>query len=75
MPKLDEAKERLTTLRFWLAMVVGSFLANVAWLATNYNKTENLIIVGSILAIIFLAVSFVFINKKIAKILKEIGDL
>ncbi|RAZ46576.1 hypothetical protein [Campylobacter hyointestinalis] len=68
-------KERLGLLKFWLGVIVGSFLANVAWLATNYNKTENLIIVGSILAIIFLAVSFVFINKKIAKILKEIGDL
>ncbi|RAZ61143.1 hypothetical protein [Campylobacter hyointestinalis] len=68
-------KERLGLLKFWLGVIVGSFLANVAWLATNYNKTENLIIVGSILAIIFLAVSFVFINKKIAKISKEIGDL
>ncbi|KAB0613748.1 hypothetical protein [Campylobacter hyointestinalis] len=75
MSKLDEKKERLGLLKFWLGVIVGSFLANVAWLATNYNKTENLIIVGSILAIIFLAVSFVFINKKIAKILKEIGDL
>lgn len=44
MSKLDEKKERLGLLKFWLGVIVGSFLANVAWLATNYNKTENLII-------------------------------
>lgn len=73
--KLDEKKERLGILKFWLGVIVGSFLANVAWLATNYNKAEILIVLGSILAILFLAISFIFINKKIAKTLKEIGDL
>lgn len=75
MPKLDEAKERLGLLKFWLGIIVGSFLANVAWLATNYNKAENLIVVGSILVIIGLMISFLIINKKIDKKLKEIGDL
>ena len=75
MPKLDEAKERLGLLKFWLGIVVGSFLANVAWLATNYNKAETLIIVGSILSLIVLSVAFLIINKKIEKKLKEIGDL
>ena len=75
MPKLDEAKERLGLLKFWLGVIVGSFLANTAFLATNYNKAENLIIVGCILVIICLIVMFLVINKKIEQKLKEIGDL
>lgn len=75
MPKLDEAKERLGLLKFWLGIIVGSFLANVAWLATNYNKAEILIVVGSILVIIGLILGFLVINRKIEKKLKEIGDL
>ena len=65
MAKLDEAKERLGLLKFWLGIIVGSFLANVAWLATNYNKAEMLIIIGAILVCIGLIVGFVIINKKI----------
>ena len=75
MAKLDEAKERLGLLKFWLGIIVGSFLANVAWLATNYDKSEILIIIGSILVCLGLIVGFVIINKKIEKKLKEIGDL
>ncbi|WP_169752549.1 hypothetical protein [Campylobacter mucosalis] len=75
MSKLDEAKERLGILKFWLGIVMGSLLANIAWLATNYNKTEGLIVIGSVLSIVFLTVAFVIINKKIEKKLKEIGDL
>ncbi|MGP1561299.1 MAG: hypothetical protein ACTTIC_04335 [Helicobacteraceae bacterium] len=75
MPKLDEAKERLGLLKFWLGIIVGSFLANVAWLATNYNEAETLIIVGSILVVVGLIASFLIINKKIEKKLKEIGNL
>lgn len=40
MPKLDGLKEELITLRFWLGIVVASFLAIVGWLATNYNGAE-----------------------------------
>lgn len=75
MSKLDEAKERLGILKFWLGIVMGSLLANIAWLATNYNKAERLIVIGSVLSIVFLTVAFVIINKKIEKKLKEIGDL
>lgn len=75
MAKLDEAKERLGLLKFWLGIIVGSFLANVAWLATNYNKAEIFIIIGSVLIIIVLFVGFLIINKKIERQLKEIKDL
>lgn len=75
MPKLDEAKERLGLLKFWLGVIVGSFLANVAWVATNYEDADNLIIIGSFLVIIGLVVAFLIISQKIEMKLKEIGEL
>lgn len=75
MPKLDEAKERLGLLKFWLGVIVGSFLANVAWIATNYEDADNLITIGSFLVIIGLVVIFLIVNQKIEKKLKEIGEL
>lgn len=75
MPKLDEAKERLGLLKFWLGVIVGSFLANVAWIATNYEDADNLIIIGSFLVIIGLVVAFLIISQKIEMKLKEIGEL
>ncbi|OCS08295.1 hypothetical protein CFTD6783_09230, partial [Campylobacter fetus subsp. testudinum] len=68
-------KERLGLLKFWLGIIVGSFLANVAWLATNYTKTDSLIMIGSILVIVGLIIAFVIISRKIEVKLKEIGDI
>ncbi|MBR3832114.1 MAG: hypothetical protein IKJ72_00570 [Mycoplasmataceae bacterium] len=75
MSKLDEAKERLGLLKFWLGVIVGSFLANIGWLATNYKQADILILVGSIVVIFGLIISFFIVNKKIEKNLKNIGDL
>ena len=37
MPKLDEAKERLGLLKFWLGIFVATFIAIGGWCATNYK--------------------------------------
>ena len=75
MSTLDEAKERLRLLKFWLGVIVGSCLANIGWLATNYKQADILILVGSIVVIFGLIISFFIVNKKIEKKLKNIGDL
>ncbi len=75
MPKLDEAKERLNTLRFWLAMVVGSFLAIAGWIANNYKIADNILIILAICSLIFLGVMVLVLNKLIDKKSSEIGKL
>lgn len=72
MPKLDGLKEELITLRFWLGIVVASFLAIVGWLATNYNKAELWLVISAIIFLFVFAISAFFINKKMKKTIKQI---
>lgn len=72
MPKPDGLKEELITLRFWLGIVVASFLAIVGWLATNYNKAELWLVIVAIIFLFVFAISAFFINKKNEKTIKQI---
>ncbi len=74
MPKLDGLKEDLAILKFWLGIVVASFLAIIGWLATNYNKSELWIIVSSIILLFVFAFIAFLINKKMRKIIKQIYE-
>lgn len=74
MPKLDGLKEDLAILKFWLGIVVASFLAIIGWLATNYNKSELWIIISSIILLFAFAFIAFLINKKMRKIIKQIYE-
>ena len=75
MSKLDETKERLINLRFWLGVIVGVFLAVVGWVATNYKNADNILLFWCALLIVVCIIAFVFIMQTIEKRLKEIKDL
>ena len=72
MPQLDGLKEDLAILKFWLGIVVASFLPIIGWLATNYNKSE--IIISSIVLLFMFAFIALLINKKMRKIIKQIYE-
>ncbi|ETD27888.1 hypothetical protein [Helicobacter canis] len=74
MPQLDGLKEDLAILKFWLGIVVASFLAIIGWLATNYNKSELWIIISSIVLLFMFAFIALLINKKMRKIIKQIYE-
>lgn len=79
MPKLDKKKEILNYYKFWLSICVAVFIALVGWLTTHYKNYKNLddlilIVVASIGSVVLVYMVF-FINKKIRKIIDEIGDL
>ncbi|WP_394954334.1 hypothetical protein [uncultured Helicobacter sp.] len=75
MAKIDELKERLTMLRFWLGIVVATFLAIAGWSITNYQKVETWLIIGALVLLCFCVVIAFFINKAIDKKCKEIGKI
>lgn len=75
MSKLDKAKERLGVLKFWLAIVVGAFLALGAWMAQNYKTADDFLLFGTAIFLAFLVIFFVFINQKISQRIDEIGEL
>lgn len=77
MPKLDEAKERLGLLKFWLGIFVATFIAIGGWCATNYKifqDTIPLFVLAAFAEIILLSL-IKYTNSKIKLILKEIRDL
>ena len=72
MSKLDKAKERLGILKFWLAIVVGTFLA----LGVDGAKLQNSWwLFGSSLLVSGLIVALFVLNQKINKKIDEIGEL
>lgn len=75
VPKLDEAKERLGLLKFWLGIIVGVLIALVGWLASNLETAKIYLLITASVLVIGLTFSILIINKEIAKILKEIRDL
>ncbi|MCH5335839.1 MAG: hypothetical protein J1D99_00295 [Campylobacter sp.] len=74
MSRLDGLKEDLKSLRFWLGIVVASFLAIISWLAANYSKTELWLIISSCLLLLIFAIIVFLINKKMRKIIKKIYE-
>ncbi|EAI3581728.1 TPA: hypothetical protein VCM63_001950 [Campylobacter coli] len=73
MAKIDELKEELGILKFWLGITVATLLALIGWSATNYQKADWFLLVGAVICI-FIAIGFlIVINKKIKAKIKEIG--
>lgn len=73
MAKIDELKEELGILKFWLGIAVATLLTLAGFLATNYQTKEWFIILAAIICI-FVSVILIFVvNKKIKAKIKEIG--
>ncbi|WP_169753144.1 hypothetical protein [Campylobacter mucosalis] len=76
MPKLDEAKERLGFLKFWLGVFVTLLAGIISWIFTNYKTyTDPLEFFSVCICAIGLLVLIILGNLKSKKILKEIRDL
>ena len=70
MPKIDELKEEISYLKFWLGIIVATNIGLIGWLVNNYEKSFYKSI-ADIVAIFILTLTIVVLNKKI----KKIGDL
>lgn len=75
MPKLDEAKERLMTLRFWLGIIVAAILNTSTWIFNNYDTSDVKVLCFAGFSVIMLIFALFFVSKKIDKKCKDIGNL
>ena len=73
MPKLDELKEQLGMLKFWLGVVVGIMTAVCGWIATNYDQAEIWFLLLVVIVLIVLVLVAVKINKLINSKIRQIG--
>lgn len=62
-------------LKFWLGIVVGSVLAIVGWVVTNFETAEVWLLVASLITSIFCLILIVFILGKINKRIKKLRKL
>lgn len=70
---LDELKERLSYLKFWLGIVVATFLAIVGWVITNYSKTDFYLIICAIITAFILLCAIAILHKLITKKFEELS--
>nr|CRY93814.1 hypothetical protein [uncultured prokaryote] len=75
MPKLDEKKAKLEELRAYRNFALTSLLTLIAFIFTRIAESNVLILGLCALAIIVLGISVFVLQKKILKIIKEIGEL
>ena len=76
MPKLDEAKERLGLLKFYIGFFMTAFAALVSWIATHYKNFDDAIIfygACGVAVVLFICINLCTNHGK--KKLKEIRDL
>nr|CDL66958.1 unnamed protein product [uncultured bacterium] len=73
MAKIDELKEELGILKFWLGIVVATLLALMSWIATSYKEADLFLLVSAIVCVFVSIVLLIIVNKKIKAKIKEIG--
>jgi len=75
MPKLDEAKERLGILKFWLGIFVTILVGLISWIFTHYKDyADKLEFYSVCMCSALLLILILLGNAKSKKILKEIKD-
>ncbi|EAH8209074.1 hypothetical protein QK017_001690 [Campylobacter upsaliensis] len=75
MSKLDREKEKIGVLKFWLGIVVATFLAIVGFCVTSYEKISIYLLFLSIFSAIFLLIVALLLTIKIDKKIDRLEDL
>ncbi|EOW8227385.1 hypothetical protein ACO0VH_001750 [Campylobacter upsaliensis] len=75
MPKLDEKKAKLEELKVYRNFALTSLLALIAFIFTKSTESNTWVLGLCALTIIVLSISVFVLQKKILKIIKEIGEL
>ena len=74
MAKIDELKEEVNYLKFWLGIIVMTDIGLIGWLVNNYEKSLYKSI-ADMIGIFILTITILIINRKIKNKIKEIGEI
>lgn len=75
MPKLDEKKAELEDLKTWRNYAVTSLLGLIAFIFTKGNETNVILLFIIFFVVIVLGSAILVLQRKIKKLIKEIGEL
>ena len=74
MSKIDRIKEELGWLKIVFAIFVTIDVSLVAWLAQNYDKTSNILVVFGFSAVVVLTFVVVWVNRAAMQRFKELEE-
>jgi hypothetical protein len=75
VPKLDKVKEELGWLKVVFAIAVATNLSLMGYLVQHYKTQDLLFSIANGVAIVFITIVIIFINKIAYKKIDEIGEL
>lgn len=75
MAKLDKLKEEIGWMKIIFAILTATDISLVAWLVQNYNETDTLKLVMSIILIVLITGVIVWVNKTAYRRIDELEDL
>ena len=75
MPRLDNIKERIALLKWFLGVIVAILIAVAGWVLNKFEINENILISLALLFIFALSIVFVLILKKINTLINEVDRL
>lgn len=75
MAKLDKLKEEIGWMKIIFAILTATDISLVAWLVQNYNETDTLKLVMSIILIVLITGVIVWVNKTAYRMIDELEDL
>lgn len=74
MAKIDELKEKMSFLKFWLGVVIATFLAVSGWCINNYKSADFWILICAFILLVLLLFIVVFLCRLATKLFKQIRD-
>jgi hypothetical protein len=74
MSKTDRIKEELGWLKVVFSIFVAIDVSLVAWLAQNYNKTSDILVVFGFSAVVILTIVVVWVNRVAMQRFKELEE-
>lgn len=74
MSKIERIKEELGWLKIVFAIFVTIDVSLVAWLAQNYDRTSNILVVFGFSAVVVLTFVVVWVNRAAMQRFKELEE-
>lgn len=75
MSKVDLAKEQIAYLKLWLGIFVALLISLAGWLISNFQITNVLLVVASVLALAFICYIGHAIHKRIEQKILSLEEL
>lgn len=71
----DVKKEQISMLKYWISVIVATFLAVAGFLIINVKSIDEWLIVVGCFCLVFLFVVGFFANQRVNKRIEDLKDL